>query len=57
MTYLANEDDDLWYMYTGQVPPLCMVEDIISLQKCSNAVNIDAACHDVIEADVKGIEK
>ena len=41
---VAYENEDLLYMYKGQVavPPLCMVDNIMSLQKFSEAGKINA---------------
>ena len=42
MVYLK---EDLLYKYKGlvSVPPVCMVDDVMSIQKCSDAVKINAA--------------
>ena len=41
---LAYENADLLYMYKGlvAVPPICMVDDVLSLQKCSESRKINA---------------
>ena len=41
---LAYEDESLLYRYKGivAVPPICMVDDILSIQKCSNTVKSNA---------------
>ena len=38
-------------MYKGQVavPPMCMVDDILSIQKCSDAIKINAVINAFIE--------
>ena len=48
---LAYENEDLLYMYKGlvAVPPICMVDDILSLQKCSESNKINAAINAFIE--------
>ena len=48
MVYLK---EDLLYKYKGlvSVPPVCMVDDLMSIQKCSDAVKINAAINAFIE--------
>ena len=48
---LAYEDESLLYMYKGSVavPPICLVDDILSMQKCSETVKINATINAFIE--------
>ena len=48
---IAYENADLLYMYKGvvAVPPICMVDDIMSIQKCSQATQINATINAFIE--------
>ena len=48
---IAYENADLLYMYKGlvAVPPICMVDDIMSIQKCSKATQINATINAFIE--------
>ena len=47
----AYEHPDLLYMYKGlvAVPPICMVDDIMSLQKCSEAGNINSTINAFVQ--------
>ena len=48
---LAYEDESLLYLYKGvvSVPPICMVDDILSIQKCPNSVRTNAIINAFIE--------
>ena len=48
---MAYEDESLLYMYKGlvAVPPICMVDDILSVQKCSESLKINAIINAFIE--------
>ena len=48
---LAYENADLLYMYKGlvAVPPICMVDDVLSLQKCSDSRKINAIINAFVE--------
>ena len=47
----AFENADLLYFYKGlvAVPPICMVDDVLSIQKCSQSTQINAAINSFIE--------
>ena len=49
---LAYENSELLYMYKGlvSVPPICMVDDILSVQKCSETGGINATINAFIES-------
>ena len=44
LAQIAYNNADLLYMYKGlvAVPPICMVDDVLSIQKCSQATQINA---------------
>ena len=48
---VAYENPELLYMYKGvvAVPPICMVDDILSLQKCSESSKINAVINAFVE--------
>ena len=48
---LAYEDESLLYIYKGSVAvlPICMVDDILCMQKCSESVKINAIINAFIE--------
>ena len=48
---LAHENADLLYMYKGlvAVPPICMVDDVLSLQKCTDSTKINAVINAFVE--------
>ena len=47
----SYENSELLYMYKGSVavPPLCMVDDILSIQKCRDAHKINSTINGFIE--------
>ena len=47
----AYEDESLLYMYKGTVavPPICMVDDILCIQKCTNSVKSNSVINAFIE--------
>ena len=51
LAQVAYNNADLLYMYKGlvAVPPICMVDDVLSIQKCSEATQINAAINSFIE--------
>ena len=47
----AYEHPDLLYLYKGvvAVPPICMVDDVMSIQKCSESANINTTINAFME--------
>ena len=48
---LAYQNEDMLYRYRGKVavPPLLMVDNILSIQKCTNTIRVNAAINSFIE--------
>ena len=48
---MAYQDESLLYLVKGSVaiPPICIVDDILSIQKCSDSIKINAVINAFIE--------
>ena len=48
---MNTKNTDLLYLYKGvvAVPPICMVDDVMSIKKCSESTNINATINAFME--------